>query len=321
MALAKIADVFVQESLPSGQILITGATGWVGRETIALLQRSLGGGFNRHVTLAGSRDSTIVVNGQTLHVRRLFDISSEEHFETVIHLAFLTQEKANILGAEDFARLNREISDFVYRLSDRSHVSQILVASSGAADPAVLDVFKDPAKRIYGELKRESEELFAQLRDHDRTKVEICRIWSISGSHFLTPTKYALGNFIEQAKSTGSIHLANSALVKRAYIDAGEMMGVLLLDLFKGPGRLISSGGFETTLQDLARLVLDEINPRGEVFLPEQTHEHEEDVYAPNVEPFNIVAAKFGVALSGLSEQIRTTATSSIFASKTKNSV
>ena len=26
----------------------------------------------------------------------------KEHFETVIHLAFLTQEKANILGVEDF---------------------------------------------------------------------------------------------------------------------------------------------------------------------------------------------------------------------------
>ena len=61
------------------------------------------------------------------------------------------------------------------------------------------------------------------------------------------------------------------------------------------------------------------INPRGEVFLPEQTHEHEEDVYAPNVEPFNNLATKFGVALSDLSEQIRITATSSIFSSQHKN--
>lgn len=313
MALAKISEVLNQESLPYGRILITGATGWVGRETISLLQSSFGDEFDRRVVLAGSRDSKIVVNGLTHHVRKLFDINSDEHFDTVIHLAFLTQEKANILGTEDFARLNREISDFVYRLSDRSHVGQVLVASSGAADPAVLGTLKDPAKRVYGELKRESEELFAELRNHRHAKVEICRIWSISGSHFLTPTKYALGNFIEQAKATGNIHLANSAAVKRAYIDAGEMMGVLLLDLLKGPGQLISSGGFETTLQDLARLVLNEINPSGEVFLPKQTYGHEEDIYTPDVKPFNALATKFGVALSDLSEQIRTTATSSIF--------
>ncbi|MDP1712741.1 MAG: NAD(P)-dependent oxidoreductase [Candidatus Nanopelagicaceae bacterium] len=319
MALAKISDVLTQESLPYGRILITGATGWVGRETIALLQSSFGETFEHRVTLAGSRDSKIVINGLTHHVRRLFDINLDEHFDTVIHLAFLTQEKANILGAEDFVRLNREISDFVYKLSSQSHVGQVLVASSGAADPKALGAFKDPAKRIYGELKRESEELFAELRNRHHAKVEICRIWSISGSHFLTPTKYALGNFIEQAKSTGNIHLANSAPVRRAYIDAGEMMGVLLLDLVKGPGQLISSGGFETTLQDLARLVLNEINPTGEVFLPKQTHGHEEDIYTPDVKPFNALALKFGVGLSDLSEQIRTTATSSIFSSLRTN--
>lgn len=313
MALAKISDVLSQESLPYGRILITGATGWVGRETISLLQSSFGEEFEHRVTLAGSHDSKIIVNGLTHHVRKLFDINPQEHFDAVIHLAFLTQEKANILGAEDFARLNREISDFVYTLSYRSNVGHILVASSGAADPKILSAFKDPAKRIYGELKRESEDLFAQLRGHGRAKVEICRMWSISGRHFLTPTKYALGNFIEQANSTGNIHLANSAAVRRAYIDAGEMMGVLLLDLLKGSGQLISSGGFETTLQDLARLVLDEINPSGEVFLPKQTHGHEEDLYSPNVQPFNDLASKFDVALSDLSDQIRTTATSSIF--------
>ncbi|MDP1720720.1 MAG: NAD(P)-dependent oxidoreductase [Candidatus Nanopelagicaceae bacterium] len=319
MALAKISEVLSRESLPSGRILITGATGWVGRETISLLQSAFGNEFERRVVLAGSRKSTIVVNGLTHHVRKLFDINPEEHFDAVIHLAFLTQEKANILGAEDFARLNREISDFVYTLSYQSNVGKIWVASSGAADPKVLSAFKDPAKRIYGELKRESEELFAQLRNHGHTKVEICRIWSISGSHFLTPTKYALGNFIEQAKSTGNIHLANSATVRRAYIDAGEMMGVLLLDLLKGPGQLISSGGFETTLQDLARLVLDEINPSGEVFLPKQTHGDEEDLYSPDVKPFNAMALKFGVALSDLSEQIRSTSTSSIFPPRQKS--
>lgn len=313
MALAKISDVLSQESLPYGRILITGATGWIGRETIALLQRSLGDTFDHQVTMTGSSDSTIVINGLTHQVRKLFDINPDEHFDTVIHLAFLTQEKANILGAEDFVRLNREISDFVYKLSSQSHVGQVLVASSGAADPKVLSAFKDPAKRIYGELKRESEELFAQLRNHGRTKVEICRIWSISGSHFLTPTKYALGNFIEQAKSTGNIHLANSAVVRRTYIDTGEMMGVFLLDLLKGGGQLISSGGFETTLQDLARLVLDEINPSGEVFSPQQTLGHEEDIYTPDVKPFNALAIKYGVALSDLSEQIRTTATSNVF--------
>ena len=313
MALAKIAKLLREESIPFNRILITGASGWVGRETIALLQDVFGDEFSHRVTLAGSRDSTISINGVTRHVRKLFEINPEEHFDAVIHLAFLTQEKASIMGTEEFTRRNRELSEFVYKLCQSSHVGHLIVASSGAADPIVIEAFKDPAKRIYGELKRESEELFSELRNLNHTRVEICRIWSISGSHFLTPTKYALGNFIEQAKSTGNIHLANPALVRRAYIDAGEMMGVLLLDLLKSSGRLISSGGFETSLQELARLVLNEFNPSGQVIVPMLSNEHQDDIYAPDVGPFNSIAENFGVELSNLEEQIRITAASSIF--------
>ncbi|MBI3429257.1 MAG: NAD(P)-dependent oxidoreductase [Actinobacteria bacterium] len=316
MALAKISTLLRKESIPLKRVLITGASGWIGRETIALLQEVLGDQFAHRVTLAGSRDSTVTIEGVTHHVRKLFDINSAEHFDTVIHLAFLTQEKAHIMGAEEFSRLNRQISEHVYQLCQQSNVRHLLVGSSGAADPKILKAFQDPAKRIYGDLKRESEELFAELRNHDHIKVEICRIWSISGSNFLTPSKYALGNFIEQAKSTGNIHLANPASVRRAYIDAGEMIGVLLLDLLKGNGKLISSGGFETSLQELARLVLDEFNPSGRVILPMQTNEHQDDIYSPDVEPFNRLAKNFGVKLSNLEEQIRITATSSIFAAK-----
>ena len=316
MALATIKEILKEESLPLKRILITGASGWIGRETIALLQEVLGDQFAHRVTLAGSRDSTLSIEGARHHVRKLLDINSEEHFDTVIHLAFLTQEKAHILGVEEFSRLNREISEFLYKLSESANVSRLLVASSGAADPAILKAFKDPAKRIYGDLKRESEELFAELSKQSNIKVEICRIWSISGSHFLTPTKYALGNFIEQAITTGDIHLANPAVVRRAYIDAGEMMGVLLIDLIKGSGRLISSGGFETSLQELARLVLDEFNPSGRVVVPAETNEHQDDIYAPNVEPFNLLAKNYGVQLSNLEEQIRITARSKIFATK-----
>lgn len=316
MALAKIIEVLRRESIPFSRILITGASGWIGRETVALLHGVLGEEFSHRVTLAGSRDSKIVVDGITHHVRKLFDINPDEKFDAVIHLAFLTQEKADIVGVEDFMRINREISEFVYTLCQHAHTGHVIMASSGAADPVVLKAFKNPAKRVYGESKRESEEIFAQLRNHGDAKVEICRIWSISGRHFLTPTKYALGNFIEQAKSTGNIHVANAATVERAYIDAGEMMGVLLLGILGGEGELINSGGFETSLQELAQLVLDEFNPGGKVIVSARTSGHEDDIYAPDVTPFNSLATRLGVQLSDLKDQIRTTAASEVFHSQ-----
>lgn len=318
MAAEELSKLLQAKWNPINRILVTGASGWIGRETIKLLQLALGNNFDRQVTLAGSRDAKIVVNGMTYNIWNLLDIHPDKRFDLVIHLAFLTQEKAPRLGPIEYSRLNRELSAFVYQICQRSNTKYVFVASSGAADREVWSVYNNPSKKLYGQLKRESEELFLQLQTDNRALVEVCRIWSISGENIQEPQKYAIGSFIAQATSTGNIELISSALIKRAYVDGCELMGVLLLNLLNDRSGLLNSGGFETSLQDLARLVLDELNQNGEITVPIDSKSHELDIYVPDVLQFNTLSQALGVELSSLRDQIRITAKSEAFISADK---
>lgn len=320
MPVAQISQLLNGKNISDNRILVTGASGWIGRETIALLQQVFPDtkDFQSRVILAGSRDATVVVNGISYLIRSLSEIQPDEIFDLVIHLAFLTQDKAIQLGEGEYSRRNRELTEFVYQICRRSNSRYVLLASSGAANEAAMRAFTDPSKRLYGRLKRESEERFLQLPSESGSLVEICRIWSISGAYIREPKKYALGNFIAQAKTSGKIELHNSALVKRAYVNAGELMGVLLLNLLSGEGGLIDSGGFETSLLELAKLVLLELSPEGELSLHSELTEPKTDIYVPNVLPFNQLSGRLGVHLSNLQEQIQITAKAEAFIPKGK---
>jgi UDP-glucuronate decarboxylase len=302
MAVSELSKLLQASTSPVQKILITGASGWIGRETIALIKPIFGDEFSHRVTLVGSRDATIVVNELTHQVRGLREIAPDEQFDLVIHLAFLTQDKVSRLGVEEFAHQNRELSSFVFNLCTRARTRYVLVASSGAADPVTLSGYKSEAKKLYGQLKQEEEELFQKL---DRALVEICRIWTISGSQMQSPQKYALGDFILQAQEKGTIQMGSSGVVKRTYIDAGELMTVLLLNLLNGGSGIMDSGGFETSIQDLAQIVLNEIHPLGSVIISSTATD--DDIYVPKATRFNEMAKELGIYLSPLQEQVQKT--------------
>lgn len=310
MPVVELSKLLQGASAPVQKILLTGASGWIGRETISILKPIFGDDFSSRVTLTGSRDAIIVVDEHTHHVQRLQDISTDQKFDVVIHLAFLTQDKVAELGPDEFSRQNRDLTSTVYHLCQKTNAEYVFVASSGAADPQVWADYENPSKKLYGQLKMDEEELFQTL---EAAFVEVGRIWSVSGVQIQKPQKYALGDFILQAKSTGNIEMKTAELVERAYVDAGEMMQVFLLNLLKGGTGVIDSGGFRTSLQNLAQLVLNEIHPEGKLILPEESPTGGGDIYVPNVVPFNHLAQTLGVNLSSLEEQIRTTAKAQSF--------
>lgn len=305
MPIAELSSLLKGGSAPIQRVLITGASGWIGRETISILKPILEDDFSHRVTLAGSRDSIIVVDDHTHRIHRLQDITTDRKFDVVIHLAFLTQDKVAELGPDEFSRQNRDLTSTVFHLCQKTGAEYVFLASSGAADPDVWADYENPSKKLYGQLKMDEEELFQSL---DGAFVRVGRIWSISGSHMQKPQKYALGDFILQAQATGNIEMKTVAAVQRAYVDAGEMMQVFILNLLKGGSGTMDSGGIKTSLQNLAKLILKELRPDGKLILPKDSPLEEADIYVPNVEPFNLLAGSLGFRLSSLEEQIRTTA-------------
>jgi nucleoside-diphosphate-sugar epimerase len=286
------------------KILVTGASGWLGRETIELLAELLGNQFSSKVILAGSTSRLIKVNKKAYSIISLNSINENSFkFGIVLHLAFLSQDKVEQFGAKKYTNINDEITNLMLHMVLASGARYVFVASSGAAAANILENQKHAGKKLYGELKLQVENRFLALNS---AQVLIGRIWSISGNQIQEPLKYAIGNFIHQAIKTGTITLVGSAHSTRTYIDAKQMMTGYILQLLTSKDNLLDSGGTKTDLSGLAEQVLLKYNPSGLLVLSERWNLLPDYYVAPDNRMEKILN-RYSVEPLSLDEQIENT--------------
>ena len=288
------------------KIVVFGASGWLGRECISLLSSSLRKNFSSKVILVGSTNKSIKVNQQNYEITSIDDLGHQTNVDLVIDLAFITQEKLEQLGEKQYIQLNQElrkkICDFIYE----SKPKYVYFASSGAADIDFISVTKSYSKRVYGELKLASETELKKISQELDFNLLVNRIWSVTGLQMQDYSKYAIGNFISQALSTNEIKIKSSDQVLRSYIDAKDLFKVCFHELFLNKFTLLNSGGFQTTLFDLASLVLKVLGS-STAQNPNSTEKEPGDDYVSKDFKLNDLALKQGLNLQSLKDQIRNT--------------
>ena len=83
--------------------VVTGANGWLGSATLAMLRQALGDAFDARVTALGSRDAH--------RVQALMEWNTPvDQALIVFHYAFLTKDKVSGLSTQEFAERNAAIS-------------------------------------------------------------------------------------------------------------------------------------------------------------------------------------------------------------------
>ncbi len=288
------------------RIVVFGASGWLGRECISLLSSNLQKNFSSKVVLIGSSNRSIKVNQQNYEITSIDDLGHQKNVDLVIDLAFITQEKLEQLGETQYIHLNQElrrkIHDFIYE----SKPEYVYFSSSGAADIDFMNVTKSNSKKIYGELKLASETELKEISQDLDCNLLINRIWSVTGLQMQDYSKYAIGNFISQTLSTNEIKINSSDQVLRSYIDAEDLFKVCFNELFLNKYTLLNSGGFQTTLFDLASLVLKVLGS-STAQIPNLIKKDSGDDYVSKDFKLNEFALKQGLKLQSLEDQIRNT--------------
>ena len=288
------------------KIVVFGASGWLGRECISLLSSSLQKDFFSKVILIGSSDKSIQVNQQNYNIISIDNLEPQTKVDLVIDLAFITQEKLEQLGEKQYIQLNQELRKKIYDFIYESKPKYVYFASSGAADIDFISVTKSNSKRVYGELKLASETELKKISQELDFNLLVNRIWSVTGLQMQDYSKYAIGNFISQALSTNEIKIKSSDQVLRSYIDAEDLFKVCFHELFLNKFTLLNSGGFQTTLFDLASLVLKVLGS-STAQNPNSTEKEPGDDYVSKDFKLNDLALKQGLNLQSLKDQIRNT--------------
>jgi nucleoside-diphosphate-sugar epimerase len=239
-----------------GALVITGATGWVGRTAVEVLHRLLPQPlFAERVRLFASRAGALSVAGGHYPVhplQSLPELAAAEPLAAVLHTAFLTRDRLVSVGQEAYVATNRWITQQVAQALLLAPSARAVVISSGAAaaDPSLLE--HDP----YGVLKREEERLLADL-----VPSLILRIYALSGRFIRDPKRFALGDFLLMALRHEPIRIQAPMPVLRSYGHAGDITALawrwlLASDIAPFPS-LLAAVSFNSDLLSLAQRITE----------------------------------------------------------------
>ena len=247
------------------RVVVVGAGGWLGLATLEALHQTLGALFHDRVVCYGSNRRVLRLRGGVEVIQSpLADLAELAAAPSlVLHLAFLTQEKAKAMSEADYVAANRAISGSVLSALDPIGASGVFVASSGAVYLAD-DPSAEASKRLYGRLKLEDEARFAAWAKTAGATCVNARVFNVSGPYINKTASYALACFIADALAGRPIEIKAARPVVRSYVAISELISVafgLLTDGEIGPVTFDTVGSATLEMDDIARGVASVVSP------------------------------------------------------------
>jgi len=291
-------------------VAVSGATGWLGLETIERVSQILD---LKDLILYSSNGRGISRStGSNLETISFISATPPESLDGFVHLAFLTRDKISLFGHSEYVAKNISLISKACAIIESSRPKWVVLVSSGAIfDRNTRDLESDSLKNPYGFCKRIEENLILDSASKVGANVVIGRLWGATGSLMPPNPAYAISNFIYGAHSQRKIDIKSGGLVFRRYVDAGEFMETLLKAAISGEHTIVNSGGPKIEIGELAKLVSNEF-AGVEISRPEE--QEGVDDYFPSDDEFESLALKVGVKLSDLPIQVSRTVKGHIMA-------
>jgi nucleoside-diphosphate-sugar epimerase len=283
------------------RVLVTGATGWLGRTALDLLS-PLGVAL---LPIAGSA-RPLELDGRTIDVRTWDDDEVAGFSPTiVVDCAFLTRDRTSDVPFDEYVAANRLLTRRMLDAARLDSVRMVVTVSSGAAVHPVDALSGGLAANPYGYLKREAELQLAEAVAGGHASAVVARAWSISGAHVQKPANYALGSMI-QAAAAGAVHVAARRPVRRRYALADELLALALAAGGAGSAT-IDSGGELVEMSELAERVVAVVNP-GAAITRDPPEGGAPDDYHSDGRDWAARCARWSLSPLGLDAQIELTA-------------
>lgn len=295
------------------KILVTGATGWVGRSFLHELQSIIPSDkFNSTVfgfaSRATSLTSTNYAQGQEVNIpiyplSSILDHAYKQHI-LLFHSAFLTKDRISRYGIDTFIETNQRITEMVSCCVQASASSRVACISSGAASKAE----KEQRSKIamagdpYGYLKYSEETRLSGIAD-----TQVFRIYALTGRFIRDPNAFAIGDFLLKALNNEPIQINSSFPVVRSYVSAADVAKCALswLKSADKPQNPVGASSHVSSLTSLATLVSRMYR------LPPPLASHltgAPNSYCCSPIPFHRLLSRYGIKPVSLVEQVLDTA-------------
>jgi len=281
------------------RIIITGASGWLGKETISILNNA-----NYELQLFASKKKIInLLENVNFEASSLDEVDLNENSEGFIHLAHLTKEKIPNLGAQEFINENLLLTSKAAQIIQKTKPKWVVLVSSGAIfDPTNNEIDSNIVTNAYGFGKRVEELIVKNACEIVGANLVIGRLWGASGRFMVPNSAYALSDFIQNAIIHKQININSPYDVFRKYINAAQFMEVLVKSAQFGRNLTINSGGFLVEIGEVAKLVAAKVV--GTKIIRSNYDGSQPNTYYPKDEEFNDLASEMGIKLLSIDDQI-----------------
>ena len=291
------------------KILVTGATGWVGKSFLHELQSRIPPDkFNSTVFAFASRATSLISTNYAQDERVIIPVyplsSITEHSNgqniLLFHSAFLTKDRISCYGRDAFTEINRRITEKVISCVQASASSRVACISSGAASNSAKEqnssiaMARDP----YGYLKLSEEVKLSSIAE-----TQVFRIYALTGTFIRDPKAFAIGDFLLKALNKEPIKINSPFPVIRSYVSASHVAKCALswLKSSDKPQAPVGASSHISTLTALADLV-------SKLYcLPPPLANPLTDApnsYCCSPIPFSRLSSRYGIRPPSLAEQI-----------------
>lgn len=290
------------------KVIITGATGWLGRASLQAIKKVMPEVKPQDLILYASRarshsdPSFGVVNVQELASSEVIT----KKVDLFISLALKTRDYSMKMDEEEYLESNKALIKKNLELMKSVNPQKIILISSGVVSKYLEENGTlDP----YTEVKILEEKLFNEFAQQTNSQLVILRLWGATGALMTEPLKYAIGNLMHQAETTNQIIINSNTEVFRRYTDATQIFEVLIRAIQIGYSGTLNSGGVIVEIEVLAQRISDYYGKSIEIVRNLESG-GEPDFYVPTDSEFDELAKCVGVSLLNLEDQIALTAKS-----------
>ena len=297
-----------------GRVVVTGASGWVGRNAVDLLISDIGEVFADRVVLSTSRARqlpTAAGSIETLPTPDLVGLAPGPR-TLIIHCGFPTQDQVEVMGEQSYVDAITRLRVTMRHVVEQLGAVDMVYISSGAATSVQHGEPVAHRTAVYGQAKIDDEVAYAETIASTGGRLCIIRAFALSGPYMTKPETYALGSLILQAQRSGAIEVVADRPVRRSYMAMDDMLRIAIHavdDLGPGDTLRFETAGEVVEVGDLARRVLTVVggDPTA-ITRPAIAADAPPNDYLGDPAVLRTLAAAAGIVPASLDDQIAATA-------------
>jgi nucleoside-diphosphate-sugar epimerase len=289
--------------MQKSRVLISGATGWLGREILNIFSEN---NFDMaQINLISSKNQEVIVNGNKFEAKSFENYQSVEPVNSYFDFAFLAKNKLEKVGPEKYKEINLKIISNSINLIKRIRPKTVVLSSSGA----IYNMKKDSKYEIlYSDLKKIQEELITKACNANSSNLIISRIFNLSGRGIPADSNFALADLMIKSIKDMDLIISSNYLVTRRYSDVTQLLKLLVQMAHSKQDYVFDSGGTKVELRFLANEIIRVTNSKSKVIASEIKSEAQQDDYFSDSNAYeNLLTSVLGEEPVAIEKQIQNT--------------